>query len=58
MWKLIMPGREWLYEGPKALHRAKFAAKLMLRRKEYTDYKAVFIVPYGGFEGETFVVSR
>jgi hypothetical protein len=58
MWKLILPGQEWLYEGPRALHRAKFAAKLMLRRAKYKDYPAAFIMPYGGFEGETFIVKR
>lgn len=55
MWKLILPNHEWLYDGPRALHRAKFAAKLMLRR---LNCKLAYIMPYGGFEGETFIVKR
>lgn len=57
MWKLILvPGeREWLYEGPRALHRARFAAKLMIRRLGLAHAD---IVPYGGFVAEPIRIKR
>lgn len=54
MFKLIVGQTEWLYDGPKALKRAKFAARLMMRR---LNVKTAYIVPYG-MEGETLIVSR
>ena len=44
---------EWLYEGPKALKRAKFAARLLMRR---LGVKVAYITPYG-MDGETLIVS-
>jgi hypothetical protein len=54
MWKLVIGKLEWLYEGKNAVKRARFAAKLMLRR---LNLKTAFIVPYG-MEGETIIVTR
>jgi hypothetical protein len=55
MFKLIIDGNlEWLYEGPNAVKRAKFAAKLMLRR---LGLKTAYIMPYGGMQGETIIVG-
>lgn len=45
---------QWLYEGPQAIHRAKFAAKLLMRRM---GLKVAFIMPYL-VDGETIIVER
>lgn len=54
MFKLIVGKQEWLYEGPRAVHRAKFAAKLMLRR---LNLQTAYITPYL-HAGETIIVKR
>ena len=54
MFKLICGTAEWLYEGPKAIHRAKFAAQLLMRRQ---GVKIAYITPYLHV-GETIVVRR
>lgn len=53
-YKLIVGNREWLYEGPKAIKRARFAGKILLRR---LGLKVGYIVPYG-FVGETLIVQK
>jgi hypothetical protein len=54
MWKLMVAGKEWLYEGPQAIKRATAAGKLLMRRY---DVHVAYVMPYGGTEGEAIVLE-
>ncbi len=53
MFKLTVGKLEWLYEGPKAVKRAKFAARIMMRR---LGVKVAYITPFD-CDGETIIVG-
>ena len=53
MFKLLVGDKEWLYEGPKALKRAKFAARLMMRR---LGVRVAYIIP-ADCDGETIILG-
>lgn len=49
MFKLCVGNVEWLFDGDRALRRARFAGHILMRR---LGVKCGVILPYGGMNAE------